>query len=143
MNAILRSTVTAVLVLASAFASATSKTFGAELEAPRIIIENQNGVAEPATAPAHIEIRFEPANGTQIDISSFQVLYQFGVFRKDITARILPYVTLTATGLTGVVPANLPPGSHTLIIRIRDSQRRTSEQEMKFYVGDHLPRGYQ
>jgi hypothetical protein len=137
MNTKLRSTVTAVLVLASVFASAASKTFGAELEAPRIVVENQGGAAEPATAPAHIQIRFEPADGTQIDISSFQVLYQLGVFRKDITARILPFVTLTASGLTGVMPANLPPGTHTLIIRIRDSQRRTSEQEVKFYVGNH------
>jgi hypothetical protein len=119
--------------MASAFASATSKALGAEPEAPRIVIENQSGAAEPA----HIEIRFEPADGTQIDLSSFQVLYQFGVFRKDITTRILPYVTLTASGVTGVVPENLPPGTHTLIIRIRDSQQRTSEQEMKFYVGNH------
>ena len=137
MNTKLRSTVTAVLVLASVFASATSKTLGAELEAPRIVVENQGGAAEPATAPAHIQIRFEPADGTQIDISSFQVLYQCGVFRKDITARIMPYVSLTASGLTGVLPANLPPGTHTLIIRIRDSQQRASEQEVKFRVGTH------
>ena len=137
MNTNLRSSVIVVLVLASALATASSKALGAELEAPQIVIENQSGAAERATAPAHIEIRFEPADGTQIDISSFQVLYQFGVFRKDITARILPYVTLTASGVTGVVPPNLPPGTHTLIIRIRDSQRRTSEQEVKFYVGNH------
>jgi hypothetical protein len=137
MNTNLRSSVTAVLVLVSAFAAVTSKTLGAEIVAPRIVIENQSGSAQPATAPAHIGIRFESAEGTQIDISSLQVLYQFGVFRKDITARILPYVTLTASGLTGVVPPNLPAGTHTLIIRIRDSQRRTSEQEVKFYVGNH------
>jgi hypothetical protein len=136
MNTKFRASVTAVLVLASAFAGASSKALGAELEAPRIIIENQGGAAEPAMAPAHIEIRFEPTVGTQIDLSSFQVLYEFGVFRKDITAHILPYVTLTASGLTGVVPGNLPPGTHTLIIRIRDSQRRTSEQEVKVYVGN-------
>ena len=137
MNTKLRSSVTAALVVASAFASAPSHTLGAELEAPRIVIENKSGLAESATAPAHIKMRFEPADGTQIDISSFQVLYQFGVFRKDITARILPYVTLSASGLTGIVPSNLPPGTHTLIIRIRDSQRRTSEQEVKFHVGNH------
>jgi hypothetical protein len=135
MNTKLLSSVTAVLVLASAFASVT--TLAAEHQAPRIVIENQNGAEEPATAPAHIEIRFEPADGTQIDISSFQVLYQCGVFRKDITARIMPYVSLTASGLTGVLPANLPPGTHTLIIRIRDSQQRASEQEVKFRVGTH------
>jgi outer membrane receptor protein involved in Fe transport len=135
VNTNLRSSVIAVLVLASALASATSIALGADLEAPQIVIANPSGAAEPAAAPAHIDIRFEPAVGTRIDISSFQVLYQFGVFRKDITARILPYVTLTASGVTGVVPANLPPGTHTLIIRIRDSQRRTSEQEVKFHVG--------
>jgi hypothetical protein len=137
MNPKLHASVTAVLVLASAFASTTLKALGAELEAPRIVIESRSEAAEPATSPAHIEIRFEPADGSQIDISSFRVLYQFGVFRKDITARILPYVTLTTSGLTGVVPANLPPGTHTLIIRIRDNQRRTSEQEVNFYVGSH------
>ena len=134
MNMNLRLSVTAVLVLVSAFATVTSKTLGAELVAPRIVIENQGGAEEAAAAPAHIGIRFEPADGTQIDISSFQVLYLFGVFRKDITARILPYVTLTASGLTGVLPANLPQGTHTLIVRIRDSRGRTSEQEVKFHV---------
>lgn len=115
----------------------TSKALGAELTAPRIVVENQSSAVEPTTAPAHIGIRFEPADGARIDISSFQVLYQFGVFRKDITARILPYVTLTASGLTGVLPAQLPSGTHTLIVRIRDSQGRTSEQEVKFHVGNH------
>jgi hypothetical protein len=137
MKTNLRSSVTAVLLLISAVATVTSKTFGAELVAPRIVIENQSGAAEPTTAPAHFGLRFEPADGTQIDISSFQVLYQFGFFRKDITARILPYVTLTASGLTGIVPANLPPGTHTLIVRIRDRQGHTSEREVKFHVGTH------
>jgi hypothetical protein len=124
----------AVLALAPALAGVTSKSLGVELDAPRIVIENQSGGSQPAPAREHIAIRFEPADGTQIDVSSFQVLYEFGVFRKDITARILPYVSLTAAGLTGVVPAALPPGTHTLIIRIRDSQRRTAEQEVKFQV---------
>jgi hypothetical protein len=137
MTANLRPSFIAALALASAVVGAASTAAGAELEAPQIVIENQSGAAEPATGPAHIEIRFEPASGTQIDISSFQVLYQFGIFKKDITARVLPYVTLTASGVTGVVPANLPPGTHTLIIRIRDSQRRTSEQELKFHVDNH------
>jgi hypothetical protein len=137
MNTNLRASVIAFLVLVSAFATIASKALSAELVAPRIVIEKQRGPAEPATALGHIDIRFEPAVGTQIDISSFQVLYQFGVFRKDITARILPFVTLTTSGLTGVVPPNLPSGTHTLIVRIRDSQGRTSEQEMKFHVGNH------
>jgi hypothetical protein len=111
MNTNLRSSTIAALLLASALAGVASKAPGAELEAPQIVIENQSGAAEPATAPAHIEIRFEPADGTQIDISSFQVLYQFGLFKKDITARIMPYVTLTASGVTGVLPANLPSGN--------------------------------
>jgi hypothetical protein len=136
MKTKLRSSVMAVLTLASALAS-TINAIGAAAEAPRIVIENHGGSADSATAPVHIEIRFEPADGTQIDISSFQVLYQFGVFRKDITARILPYVTLTPSGLTGIVPTSLPAGTHTLIIRIRDSQRRTSEQEVKFQVASH------
>ena len=138
MNTNLRSSMIALLVLASTLAGAASKAVAADREAPQIVIENQSGAAEPAAAPAHIEIRFEPAEGTQIDVSSFQVLYQFGVFRKYITARILPYVTLTAAGVTGDVPSNLPPGTHTLIIRIRDSQRHTSEQELTFHVSKPL-----
>jgi hypothetical protein len=137
MNAKLCSSTIIALVLAWAVAPVCSKALGAALEAPQIVIENQGGAAEPVAPPEHIEIRFEPADGTQIDVSSFQVLYQFGVFRKDITERILPYVTLSAAGVTGVLPANLPPGTHTLIIRIRDSLRHTSEQEVKFCVGNH------
>jgi hypothetical protein len=125
----------AALVLALALAPISPTALGAQPDAPQIVIENQSDAA--AAPPTHIEIRFEPADGTQIDLTSFQVLYEFGVFRKDITARVLPYVTLSASGVTGVLPANLPAGTHTLIIRIRDSQRHTSEQEVKFFVKEN------
>jgi hypothetical protein len=135
MNTRLCPSVTAAVLMALAFASAMSNALGAELEAPRIVIENKRSAADLTAGPARIEMRFEAADGTEIDVSSFQVLYQFGVFRKDITARVLPYVTLTRSGLRGVAPANLPPGTHTLIVRIRDSQRRMAEQAVKLYVG--------
>ncbi|HMK87344.1 MAG TPA: hypothetical protein VK437_15385 [Steroidobacteraceae bacterium] len=124
----------AAWVLLLAFVGTASKTFAASADSPRIVVEGQGNVVAVDHAPARIAVHFEPAQGATIDLSSFQVLYQLGIFRKDITARVLQYVTLTPAGLTGFAPADLPEGTHTLIIRIRDSQRRMAEQALTFSV---------
>ncbi len=51
-----------------------------------------------------------------------------------VVIKILRFVTLTSTGLTGSTPPDLPPGLHTLIIRIRDTQHRLGEQILSLRV---------
>jgi hypothetical protein len=106
----------------------------ADLDAPRIVIEAPASGAE-LRAPVRFAVHFEAAVGSQIDVSTFQVLYRCGIFTKDITNRVLPFVTLTATGLAGFSPPDLQPGTHTLIIRIRDTRQREGEQIFSLRVG--------
>jgi hypothetical protein len=104
----------------------------ADLDAPRIVID---APASGAQLRAPFVLHFEAAAGSQIDLSTFQVLYRFGLFTKDITDQIRPFVTLTPTGLTGSPPEDLQPGTHTLIIRIRDTKQREAEQTVSLRIG--------
>jgi hypothetical protein len=108
-------------------------TEAAELGAPRMYVVTPASDA-PVNSPVQVALRFEAPSGSDIDLGSFQVLYQFGIFEKDITKQILPYVTLTPTGLTGSTPPELPPGVHTLVIRIRDTEHRLGELKLRLHI---------
>ena len=104
-----------------------------DMNAPQIIVE----APMPDIAiqpPLHIQLRFQPAPDAGIDVSSFQVIYKLGLLHKDITDRIVPFVTITPTGLSGVSSSALPAGEHTLILRIRDTMKRLGEQTVTFRV---------
>jgi outer membrane protein OmpA-like peptidoglycan-associated protein len=105
-----------------------------DLNAPQILVQSPDPRAE-IHPPLKLELRFKPAADAQIDVSSFQVIYKFGLLRKDITDRILPFLSLTRDGATGASAAAIPAGEHTLIIRIRDSLHRTGEQTVTFRIG--------
>jgi hypothetical protein len=123
-----------LLVMAALLVASTDRAKAAELSAPMIYVDAPVSNA-PVNPPVQVALHFEAPNGSQIDVASFQVLYQFGIFKKDITKQILRFVTLTSAGLTGSTPPDLPPGVHTLIIRIRDTQHRLGEQILSLRVG--------
>jgi hypothetical protein len=104
-----------------------------DVDAPKILVD----APDPRVTvrpPLHLELRFEAASNARIDVSSFQVLYKYGLLRKDITDRIRPFVTLTAAGVSGASSSAIPEGEHTLIIRIRDTMNRLGEQAVTFRV---------
>ena len=123
-----------LLVRAALLLVLTHSAEAVEFDAPRIYVETSASDAR-VNSPVQVLVHFEAATGSEIDVASFQVLYQFGIFKKDITKQILRFVTLTSTGLTGSAPPELPPGVHTLIIRIRDTQHRLGEQMLSFRIG--------
>ena len=104
-----------------------------ELDAPRILIDSPD-TSTGIHPPLRLELRFQPAPDAQIDVSSFQVIYKYGLIHKDITDRIRPFVTLTAAGVSGASAAAIPAGEHTLIIRIRDTHKRLGEQSITFRI---------
>lgn len=105
-----------------------------EINAPRIVIDSPDTSAQ-IRPPLRLELRFQAPSDAQIDVSSFQVIYKYGLLHKDITDRIRPFVTLTANGVSGVSAAVIPAGQHTLIIRIRDTMSRLGEQVVTFRIG--------
>ena len=122
-----------LLVMGGLLLPQLARTEAAQLDAPKISVVTPASDA-PVTSPVHVALRFEARNGSDIDLGSFQVLYQFGIFKKDITKRVLQYVTLTPTGLTGSTPPELRPGVHVLVIRIRDTQNRSGELMLRLRI---------
>jgi hypothetical protein len=81
--------------------------------------------------PFPIRLVFKPADGAQIDPSSFKVYY--GWLRIDITERIVQHAKLSRDGLS-VENASIPAGSHRLLLEIRDNKERKSEMTLSFKV---------
>jgi hypothetical protein len=104
-----------------------------DINAPKILVDAPKPGVEQHP-PLHLALRFEPAADAKIDLTSFQVIYKLGLVRMDITDRIRPFVRLTEAGVTGSSSAAIPPGTHTVIVRIRDSLRRLGEQTITFRV---------
>ena len=123
-----------LIVMAASLLAPTDRAEAAVLSAPRIYVDAPASDA-PVNPSVQVSLHFEAPDGSEIDLASFQVLYQFGIFKKDITKEILRFVTLTSTGLTGFIPPGLPPGVHTLIIRFRDTQHRLGEQTLSLRIG--------
>lgn len=123
-----------ILLLMAGLLPAIDRAEATQLDAPRIYLVAPASDA-PLTPPVNVTLRFEASRGADIDLASLQVLYQLGIFKKDITGQILQFVTLTPTGLTGSTPPELPPGVHTLVVRIHDTQHRVGELTLTLRIG--------
>jgi hypothetical protein len=102
-----------------------------DIEAPKILVDSPEPGVEQHT-PLRLALRFEPAPDAKIDLSTFQVIYKLGPIRMDITDRVRPFVALTEAGVSGSSSTAIPPGNHTVIVRIRDTQKRLGEQTITF-----------
>lgn len=86
----------------------------------------------PASTQVRFEIRFEPSEGSRIDLGSLRVLY--GVLRVDVTERLRAYASINERGLVAE-SSTVPEGRHRFLIRIADDRGRIGEQEVRFRVG--------
>lgn len=98
--------------------------------APAIVVDRPDQT-KPITSPVSIQITFEPAADSQIDLSSFQVRY--GLLQIDVTSRILEHAKLTMSGLTAS-DAQLPAGNHRVTIQIGDNRGRVGRRLINFTV---------
>lgn len=105
---------------------------GADLNAPSITVVKPDRSA-PIQPPVDIDVRFQPAQGATVNVSSLKIKY--GFLGLDITQRILqaPGVQVSAGGLRAT-GARLPSGSHKLLIEIADNYGRTGRQTIEFIV---------
>lgn len=104
----------------------------ADLNAPSITVVKPNRTL-PIQPPVDIDVRFKPAEGATVNVSSLKIKY--GFLGLDITQRILqaPGVQVSADGLRAS-GAQLPSGSHKLLIEIADNYGRTGRQPLEFTV---------
>jgi hypothetical protein len=117
---------------ARAAPNATLITKSADLDAPTITVVRPDRSAD-IQPPVDIDVRFKAAAGSTVNVSSLKITY--GFLRLDITQRILgaPGVKVTADGLKAS-GAQLPVGSHKLVIEIADNIGRTGRQPLEFTI---------
>jgi len=117
---------------ARAVPGATLVTRGADFNAPTITVVKPEHSA-PIRPPVDIDVEFTPSQGSTVDVSSLKILY--GFLKLDITQRILkaPGVQVSTSGLKAS-GAQLPSGSHKLLIEIADNLGRVGRQPVEFTV---------
>lgn len=98
--------------------------------APQIVIETPDLGADVAP-PVDVAVRFQPAEGANIDLESLKVKY--GWF--DITRRVRETMEVTPNGIAGKI-TGMRRGKYSLRVSISDSQRRTSNTNIRFQVVD-------
>jgi hypothetical protein len=111
---------------------ASFATRAADLNAPTITVvkPDRSGPIQP---PVDIDVRFQAAEGATVSLPSLRIRY--GFLGIDVTQRILgaPGVQVSPAGLRAS-GAQLPSGSHKLIIEIADNYGRTGRQTLEFTV---------
>jgi hypothetical protein len=117
---------------ARAAPGATFVTRGADFNAPTITVVKPDHSA-PIKPPVDIDVQFTPYQGSTVNVSTLKILY--GWLKLDITDRILkaPGVQVSAAGLRAS-GAQLPSGTHKLLIEIADNLGRVGRQPVEFTV---------
>lgn len=138
------------LVAPTAFAQETYKLiseeeFSAELKAPEdeffdraltdplgpVIGLMRPGDGSKFKAPVDIELKFEAADGAEIDLGTLKITY--GALGIDVTERVIEHATLTEAGLISE-NADLPVGRHKLTVTISDTAGRVGKKRFKFQI---------
>ena len=104
----------------------------ADFDAPTITVVKPDHAA-PIEPPVDIDVRFQAAQGANVNAASLKISY--GFLHLDITQRILqaPGVRVSGSGLQAG-GARLPSGSHKLVIEVADNVGRTGRQKLEFTV---------
>lgn len=99
--------------------------------APAISMIAPASLAEPLKAPFPIRISFKAQDGAAIKPDSFRALY--GFLKVDITDRLAAHAKIAPEGID-VERADIPAGSHRILLRISDDRDRQGETEIRFTV---------
>lgn len=98
--------------------------------APVIEVRSPTALAD-LKAPFPIEVAFRTSDGAEALPTTFRVFY--GRLRLDITDRVLQKVHVGKEGVV-IDEAEIPAGSHRLLLQVRDSRDRTGEMSLSFTV---------
>ena len=97
---------------------------------PSIEVRRPQLLAQPLTAPLAIELSFLPADAPILP-DSFRAYY--GNLKLNITDRILKKVKVFPEGIR-IEDAEIPSGSHRILLVIEDQKGRRGERELRFTV---------
>jgi len=85
----------------------------------------------PVKAPVSIDLRCLTSGAAKINWESFKILY--GAFKLDITDRVKKEAKMLSDGIQ-IASANLPSGSHKLVIQVANTEGKQAEREVRFTV---------
>ncbi len=84
----------------------------------------------PVSSPFELKVAFESREGVKVDPSSIRMVYLKSP-SVDLTARVQN--ALTASGIN-VTQAEVPPGTHTIRLSVRDQEGRETNSTMTIVV---------
>jgi hypothetical protein len=99
--------------------------------APEIIVERPELSSQALPTPVRVLIRFVAKDGAEIVLESVRLIYVTFFSDIDITDRVKDKIT--AEGIQDD-NAELPSGSHHLIVRVRDTRGHERKKEFRFEV---------
>ena len=85
----------------------------------------------PVKAPVSIDLRCLTSGAAKINWESLKILY--GAFKLDITDRVKKEAKVLPDGIQ-IASANLPSGSHKLLIQVANTEGKQAEREVRFTV---------
>jgi len=85
----------------------------------------------PVKAPVGIDLRLLTLGAAKINWDSLKILY--GAFKLDITERVRKEAKVLPDGIQ-IASANLPSGSHKLVIQVANTEGKQAEREVRFTV---------
>jgi hypothetical protein len=85
----------------------------------------------PVKAPVSIDLRCLTSGASKINWESLKILY--GAFKLDITDRVRKEAKVLPDGMQ-IASANLPSGSHKLVIQVANTEGKQAEREVRFTV---------
>ncbi|NBS97663.1 MAG: hypothetical protein EBT08_16195 [Betaproteobacteria bacterium] len=85
----------------------------------------------PVKAPVSIDLRCLTSGASKINWESFKIFY--GAFKLDITERVRKEAKMVPDGIQ-ISSANLPSGSHKLVIQVANTEGKQAEREVRFTV---------
>ena len=97
---------------------------------PTVLIVSPAPEAGVMKSPLSLKIRFESHGGSQVDIETVLLTYMKEP-EIDLTQRIKPFI---APDGIDVEDADVPPGTHTLLVSVKDSEGRPGSAEFTFSV---------
>lgn len=86
---------------------------------------------EGLKTPFPIRVEFKALDGAEVLPASFKVYY--GLLKLDITDRVVQKVQVEKSGVA-IEEAEIPTGSHKLLLQIKDSKERVGETALSFKV---------
>jgi hypothetical protein len=90
-------------------------------------------LVSPVKAPVTFDLRCHSPGSSSINWASLKIFYRIGLLKKDITERVKKEAKVLGDGIQ-IASADIPSGSHRIIIQITSTEGKQTEREVEFTV---------